>query len=175
MKNMPVQYMPGGKPAPRFQDTLPRNTNRTATAILSTHVEILRMSPTAFWISTSILAWLVVTIVIFATVQRRYFGSMQRNVECIADVLVLIAGSERLLAIIREKGIETIVKEDSILTRLGWFRDPDGTMRWRIELVDDKEVQMQRITLGAAYARVPEDDDRVVESGAASPRASLLA
>jgi hypothetical protein len=39
-----------------------------------------------------------------------------RNVECIADVLVLIAGSERLLAVIREKRFETILEEDKILT-----------------------------------------------------------
>ncbi|KAI2481643.1 hypothetical protein Ptr902_07438 [Pyrenophora tritici-repentis] len=57
-----------------------------------------------------------------------------RNVECIADVLVLIAGSERLLAVIREKGMDTIIKEDKVLTQIGWFRDEDGTIRWRIDL-----------------------------------------
>jgi hypothetical protein len=79
---------------------------------------------------------------------------MMRNIECIADVLVLIAGSERLLEVIREKGFDAIVKEDKILTRMGWFRDVDGTMRWRIDLVEEKQVQMQPIRLGPGYAPV---------------------
>jgi hypothetical protein len=50
------------------------------------------------------------------TMQRTYYRGIMRNVECIADVLVLIAGSERLLAVIREKRFETILEEDKILT-----------------------------------------------------------
>jgi hypothetical protein len=84
---------------------------------------------------------------------------MMRNVECVADMLVLIAGSERLLAVIREKGVDIILKEDKILTRLGWFRDPDGMMRWRVELVEEKQVQMQPIQLGSAYTSVPDGSE----------------
>jgi hypothetical protein len=79
----------------------------------------------AFWISTSILIWIIITSVVFIAVQGHYLGGLHRNIECIADVLVLIAGSGRLLAIIEEKCVYTILREDKILTRLGWFRDPD--------------------------------------------------
>jgi hypothetical protein len=167
MVNMPKQYTPSGAVAPKFED-VPRNTNQTTTATQSTRIEVLRMNPVAFWISASIIVWLIITIFILASVQRKYYCGMMRNVECIADVLVLIAGSERLLAVISEKGIDTILKEDKVLTRLGWFRDPEGIMRWRIEIVEDEQVQMRPIPLGTAYTRVPGDDSENAESIASS-------
>lgn len=170
--NMPTQRTPSGAVAPKFE-SISRNTNLTTAATLSTRVEVLSMNVVAFWISTSILIWLVVTITIFALVQRRQYSGMMRNIECVADVLVLVAGSERLLAVIKEKGIETIIKEDRVLTRLGWFRDPDGTVRWRCELVEDDQVQMQTIRLGTRYAPVPEEDEGGVGDGVARSVASL--
>ncbi|KAI4605840.1 hypothetical protein J4E80_010373 [Alternaria sp. BMP 0032] len=153
MDDMPIQYMPDGSIAPKFEDIV-RNTNATTTAELSTQVEVLQMNLVAFWIATSILIWLIITIIILGSVQRKYYGGMMRNIECIADVLVLIAGSERLLEVIREKGFDAIVKEDKMLTRMGWFRDVDGTMRWRIDLVEEKQAQMQPIRLGPGYVPV---------------------
>jgi hypothetical protein len=161
MSGQAVPLTPNGTEAPRFQDVPSRVTDRIAQATLSTRVEVLRINPVAFWISTSILVWIIITLVVFTAMQRRYLGSMQRNTECIADVLVLIAGSERLLTVIKEKGIDTILKEDNISTRLGWFRDPDGTMRWRVELVEQEQVQMQPIRLGQVYAPVQSDNDEV--------------
>jgi hypothetical protein len=157
-------YTPRGDIAPRFED-VQRKTSKTITAILSTRVEILRINLVAFWIATGILIWLIIVIIVFASVQRKYYGGMMRNVECIADVLVLIAGSERLLAVIKEKGIDTILRDNNILTRLGWFRDPDGTMRWRIELVENERVQTRLISLGSSYALGPGDED--VQEGSA--------
>jgi hypothetical protein len=158
MANMLKQYTPDGSVAPKFENIV-RHTNATTTATISTRVEMLRMNTVAFWIATSILIWLIITIIILASVQRKYYGGMMRNVECVADMLVLIAGSERLLAVIREKGVDIILKEDKILTRLGWFRDPDGMMRWRVELVEEKQVQMQPIQLGSAYTSVPDGSE----------------
>jgi hypothetical protein len=153
--NSTVQLTPDGVVAPKFED-VSRNTSQTATVTLSTRVEVLQINPVALWICISILAWLIITIIILAAVQRRQYGGMMRNIECIADVLVLIAGSERLLAVVEEKGIDTILEEDNIFTRLGWFRDSDGMPRWRIELVKDTQTQAQPIRLGAGYERVPE-------------------
>ncbi|KAJ8117434.1 hypothetical protein OPT61_g1379 [Boeremia exigua] len=153
-----TRYTPKGDIAPRFQD-VHRNTNKTVTATLSTRVEVLQINTVAFWIATGILIWLIIIIVIFASVQRRYYSGMMRNVECIADVLVLIAGSDQLLAAVKEKGVNAILKDNNLLTRLGWFRDPDGTMRWRIELVEsDQGVLMQPISLNSSYAPVPGDE-----------------
>lgn len=91
------------------------------------------------------------------------------NVECIADVLVLIAGSERLLEVIRKQGMDNTIKENKIFTRIGWFRYPDAMMRWRIDLVEERNVQMQPICLGSRYVPVSDDDregnvDRVTDS-----------
>jgi hypothetical protein len=158
MKGMPIQYTPDGFVVPKFEDIV-RNTNETTTATITTRVEVLRMNPVAFWMATSILIWVIITIVILASVQRKYYGGMMRNVECIADVLVLIAGNERLLAVIREKVIDAILKEDKILTRLGWFRDADGTMRWRIELVEKEQMRMQPIRLGSGYTHLPDGNE----------------
>ena len=168
MDDMPIQYMPDGSIAPKFEDIV-RNTSATTTAELSTQVEVLQMNLVAFWIATSILIWLIITIVILGSVQRKYYGGMMRNIECIADVLVLIAGSERLLEVIREKGYDAIVKEDKMLTRMGWFRDVDGTMRWRIDLVEEKQVKVQPIRLGPGYTPVM-DGDGVRDVDAVSDR-----
>jgi hypothetical protein len=138
MKGTRTQVLPNGEVAPRFENIHSHNTSRTVTATLTARVEVLRMNLVAFAISTSILAWLAITTIVFMAMQSRYLGGMQRNVECIADVLVVIAGSERLLAVVKEEGIDTVIEEDMILTRLGWFKDPNGSMRWRIELIEHK-------------------------------------
>ena len=176
LKGMPASFLPNGEVAPRFEDIPQRNTSRTAVGTLSTRIEVLRMNLVAFWISTSILAWLTVTLIVFIALQRRYLGGMMRNVECIADVLILISSSERLMGVIKEKGIDTILEDDQILTRLGWFKDPDGTMKWRIELTEDEQMQLRPISLGTAYAPVPEEDEgdehRVALSDGGIPRQS---
>ncbi|KAJ4333904.1 hypothetical protein N0V87_007274 [Didymella glomerata] len=147
------------QPLSKFEDFPLRNTERMVTATLYTQTEVLQMNVVAFWVSVGIMIWLIVTILIFAAMQRRYLGGMQRNIECVADVLVIVAGSERLLQVIQEKGVDKIVEDDVILTRLGWFRDPDGTMRWRIELVEEREGQGRSSLLSTAYAPVPRDDE----------------
>jgi hypothetical protein len=140
-------YTPSGNIAPKFED-VHRNTNKTTPATLSMSVEVLQINSTAFWIATSILIWLVATISVFATLQRRYYKGIMRNVECIADVLVLIAGSDSLLKAVAEQGVDSILVENRILTRLGWFRDPDGTTRWRIEVVpEEDEIHLRPISL----------------------------
>jgi hypothetical protein len=147
------------QPLSKFEDFPLRNTERMVTATLYTQTEVLQMNVVAFWVSVGIMIWLIVAILIFAAMQRRYLGGMQRNIECVADVLVIVAGSERLLQVIQEKGVDKIVEDDVILTRLGWFRDPDGTMRWRIELVEEREGQGRSSLLSTAYAPVPRDDE----------------
>lgn len=117
------------------------------------------MNAVAFWVSISIMVWLIFVIIIFAATQRRYLGGMQRNIECVADVLVLIASSERLLHTVQEKGVDAIVKDDAMLTRMCWHRDTDGTMRWRIELVEERVGQAQPRSLSTAYAPVPRNDE----------------
>lgn len=161
MSNMQTQLTSDGAVAPKFEDVV-RNTSQSTAVTLSRQVEVLKMNMIAFRVATSILVWLITTIIIFTSVQRKYYGDMMRNIECIADILVLIAGSDRLLATIKEQGIDTILKEDTILTRLGWFRDTDGMMRWRIEVVDSAQVRLQPIRLGPYYTSIPATDGEEV-------------
>lgn len=110
MQSMPTQYAPDGSLAPRF-DEVPHDANRTTTGTISSQVEMLRMNTLAVWITTSIFIWLLITLITFALVQWRYHGGMLRSIECIADVLILIAGSERLLAIIERQGIDADLRK----------------------------------------------------------------
>lgn len=98
--NMQAPYVPGRSVAPYFED-ITRDTKEKIIANLSYRVEVIVINDIAFWSVTAILIWLIITI----SVQQKYYGGMMRNIECIADVLVLIAGSERLLAVIREREI----------------------------------------------------------------------
>lgn len=114
----------------------PSNTSRTATVQVSRRVELLQMNAAAVWLSVAILIWLIATTVIIAAAQRRYSRSLIRNVECVADVLVLIAGSENLLRVVQEKGFEGLKRDgDQLMTRLGWFEGSDGEVRWGVEVV----------------------------------------
>ncbi|KAH6629643.1 hypothetical protein C7974DRAFT_312087 [Boeremia exigua] len=148
------QLLPNGNVAPKFEDVPLQNTSRTVSAELNTQVPVLRINPVAFWLAAAIMAWLLVTLLIFTAVQRRYLGGMKRNIECMADVLVLVAGSEQLLQLIETKGVDTLMKEDTIHTRLGWFRDDDGTMRWRIDVADHDQILMRPLSGSSAYVPV---------------------
>jgi hypothetical protein len=53
----------------------------------------------------------------------------------------LVAGSERLLALVRERGVEELMKDDSIKTSLGWFSCEDGRMRWGIEVTNESDTK----------------------------------
>jgi len=59
---------------------------------------------------------------------------MQRNITYIADMLVLIAGSDNLLKLIKKRGVD-LNSEKSVFTRLGWFRKSDGEVRYGIEII----------------------------------------
>jgi len=94
------------------------------------------MNPVATWLLIGILIWLTITTLILAAVQRLYLGPMIRNVESIANVLVLVAGSSKLLKLVRERGVEKLTNNRDTYTRLGWFTGEDGQKRWGIEVVD---------------------------------------
>lgn len=105
-------------------------------ATVSQRVEMLKMNSVAVWISIGILCWLVLTTVMIAILQRRYFDQLVRNVESLGDVLVLVAGSPNLLQVVRDiqSGHLSKGEFESLLTRLGWFVDQDGELRWGIEM-----------------------------------------
>jgi hypothetical protein len=113
------------------------NTSRTVNATVSTRIEFLRMNDVAIYLSLACLGWLLCTTVVVITLQRSYLSPLLRDVESLADVLVLVAGSDSLLKLVRERDPKQLVNDKEIMTRLGWFRGRDGRVRWGVEVVDD--------------------------------------
>lgn len=146
-------YLPGTKAA-AYQDVMHpiSQTNRTVSATITQRVELLQMNGIAVWLSLSILVWLIATTAVVAVLQKRYFGSLVRNVECLGDVLVLIAGSANLLQLVRDIQAGRLVAGDyeHLRTRLGWFVGKDGALRWGVEL----EESLQRGS-GVQWIRAP--------------------
>lgn len=114
----------------------PSRTNRTALVEVSTQVELLRMNAVAVWLNVAILAWLIFTTVAIAVLQRKYLRNLDRNIECLGDV---VAHSDRLLRLVRERGPDDLEKEKGVKTKLGWFEDSNGEQRWGIEVVEGDE------------------------------------
>ncbi|OJD31470.1 uncharacterized protein BKCO1_4800063 [Diplodia corticola] len=112
-------------------------TNRRAEAFVAAPVEVLEMNPVAVWLSIGVLVWLIVTTGVVGAMQRKYLRNLESDVECVADVLALVAGSERLLAWVSEKGAEGQEGgKEGVVTKLGWFEDGRGGRRWGIEVVE---------------------------------------
>jgi hypothetical protein len=115
------------------------NTSRTVQATLSNRIQVLHMNSIATYLSTAILIWLIGTTAAVTCLQRKYTSSMIRDVQLIADVLVLIAGSDNLLQLIEERGV-ALKMDTEIKTMLGWFKDRDGTVRWGVEVVGGRDA-----------------------------------
>jgi hypothetical protein len=109
-------------------------------ATVSQPVEMLRMSPIAVWLCIIILAWLIITMIAVLVLKKRYFSPLLGGVETIADVAMMVAGSERYLELARREGATGLRADKSFRTRLGWFRIGGGEARWGIELADDDVV-----------------------------------
>jgi hypothetical protein len=113
------------------------NTSRVVNGTVSTRIEFLRMNNVATWLSVVSLGWLICTSIIVIAVQRSFLSFLLRDIESLADVLVLVAGSENLLKLVRENDIKALTKNPKTMTKLGWFRGKDGKIRWGVEVVGD--------------------------------------
>ncbi|KAF2850524.1 hypothetical protein T440DRAFT_479216 [Plenodomus tracheiphilus IPT5] len=113
--------------------------NRGIEASVSHRVQVLSMNTTATYLSAAILAWLIGTTLLIMGVQRKYVGSVVRDVHLIADMLVLVAGSDNFLEMVEQEGV-ALKKSRDVNTMLGWFRDRDGNVRWGIEVVGGRDA-----------------------------------
>jgi hypothetical protein len=113
-----------------------QQSNSTSKATASQKVDLLKMNAIATWLAFGILIWLILTTIAITALHRRFLSPLHRNIECLADVMTLIAGSEHLLALAKERGLQGLIQDDSLRVRLGWFREVDGKLRWGIELLD---------------------------------------
>jgi hypothetical protein len=116
--------------------------SRQVNGTFSERIEILVMNETATWLSLAIIFLLIVILIILIVSLQIVYPStsMQRHVECLADVLFMVAGSDSLLRLMHERGVEGLKKSD-VITRLGWFRDRRGIVRWGIEIVDAEGLE----------------------------------
>ncbi|KAH4125371.1 hypothetical protein HBH47_061270 [Parastagonospora nodorum] len=115
------------------------NTGRTITASISHRIRVLHMNVIATYLSTAILIWLILTTFVVLCLQRKYTRFMNRDVQLIADMLVLVAGSDNFLELVAEKGVE-LKKSRDIQTMLGWFKGRDGQVRWGVEVVGGRNA-----------------------------------
>lgn len=104
--------------------------------ILTERIMVLSMNKLATWFSLTILFLLmIILITLIVALQVVYPStSMLRHVECLADTLAMVAGSDELDRLISEVGVEGMERA-GMKTRLGWFRDKRGTVRWGVEVV----------------------------------------
>ena len=118
------------------------------------------MSAVAVWLCIVILAWLIVTTIAILVLKNRYFSPLLRGVDTIADVTMMVAGSERYLELARREGASGLRAKKTFRTRLGWFRTARGEVRWGIELADDDAVQfLSEEEVKALYATGDVEED----------------
>jgi hypothetical protein len=105
--------------------------------IITERIEVLSMNKVATWLSLTILFLLMIVLVILIVALQVVYPrtSMLRHVECLADVLAMVAGSDELVRWVNEVGVEGMERV-GIKTRLGWFRDKRGVVRWGVKIVD---------------------------------------
>lgn len=139
------------------------------TATVSQPVEILRMSRVAVWLCIVILAWLIITTIAILVLKNRYFSPLLRGVDTIADVAMMVAGSERYLELARREGASGLRADKTFRTRLGWFKTGAGEVRWGIELADDDTVQFLSDEEVKLIFEEDGDENGMVRSGAESP------
>ena len=108
--------------------------------ILSTRIKVLSMNETATWLSLAIIFLLVIILVILMVSLEHVYprSSMQRNIDCLADVLLVVAGSDDFVSLVNGNGYENL-KKSTVKTRLGWFKNRMGVVRWGVEVEDAVE------------------------------------
>ncbi|KAF3042745.1 hypothetical protein E8E12_009756 [Didymella heteroderae] len=111
--------------------------NEKFDGVVTERIEVLSMNKVATWLSLTILFLLmIILVIIIVALQVAYpRTSMLRQVECLADVLAMVAGSDELVRWVNDVGVEGMERA-GIKTRLGWFRDKRGIVRWGVEVVD---------------------------------------
>jgi hypothetical protein len=70
----------------------------------------------------SILVWLFISTSVIVVTEKTYNRGLIRDIQCVAETLILIAGSEELVKLIRSSCIKELDHDQgSIITKLGWF------------------------------------------------------
>ncbi|KAJ4346793.1 uncharacterized protein N0V89_010725 [Didymosphaeria variabile] len=118
------------------------DTNSTVDAQLNKRVQLLKMNPVATWLSFGILVSLLLITMAIAFLHRRFLSPLHRNIASMADVMLLVAGSDHLLALVKERGVEALRQDEHLRVRLGWFKSETGKLRWGSEVLDSGNVNV---------------------------------
>ncbi|KAF9697965.1 hypothetical protein EKO04_004197 [Ascochyta lentis] len=105
-------------------------------------IETLTMVTSATWLSLAIIFILVIIASILIVSLKIVYPHdiLPSNIECLSDLIALVEGSEGLLWFAQRHDIKTL-RESGLKTRLGWFKDRGGAVRWGIELIDAPGVE----------------------------------
>ncbi|KAI5203569.1 hypothetical protein E4T39_04140 [Aureobasidium subglaciale] len=120
---------------------------REIEAVLLTPVEQLVMSPIAFYLSTSLLVFLIFTTIIMYSVNRAQYKALPRDVDTLASMIAFVHGSDKLLAWsedLTRSGAwykfwsrkKESLESQGLKAQMGTFKDGEGKEKWGIELVD---------------------------------------
>jgi hypothetical protein len=112
-----------------------QKTSPTIEGAVDRRVELLKMNAVAAWLSFSILIVLLFISIAIMLLQRRHLSPLKRDVECLADIMVMIAGSEHFLQLVEERGVQGLRDYPDLRLKLGWFREGGGELRWGIEIL----------------------------------------
>ncbi|KAI1388600.1 uncharacterized protein F4822DRAFT_251261 [Hypoxylon trugodes] len=134
--------------------------NTTINLHVSRPAELLQMSKPAAWICMIILGYLVIVSIVLTIASRRYTKMLIRKLDSIADIAVLVAGSEKLLKLARSKSLQELKNDHVTRAKLDWFTGADGMLRWGIELVnEDAEMEKAGISSETSSQRTSNISD----------------
>ena len=111
--------------------------NTTASALVSTRVELLQMSSAAVVLALCILTFLLLSAIFVYFVEYGHFKNLRGDVDTLASLLSLVYDSPNLLEWVSEhqnakdwtQGPRNVVKAG-----LGSFKGASGQQRWGIEI-----------------------------------------
>lgn len=158
-----------------LQDTI-TPTPKDTQASLIIPVEQLIMSPIAFFLSISLLSFLVLTTIIMYSVNRAQYKTLPRDVDTLASMIAFIYGSEKLLAWSRDSQQSAAwyrswtsksqpPEHKEMKAQMGSFYDMDGKERWGIELVGTMNPQPQQARNDSSEVEMQDVRDTNVDGG----------
>jgi hypothetical protein len=110
---------------------------------ISERIEVLAMTDSATWLCLGILfVLMLILIALIISLKIVYPRTiMHRKVECLADVIAMVQGSEELLTYTARYDAQEL-KRSGVKTKLGWFRNTHtGVMGWGIEVYGNGGVE----------------------------------
>lgn len=131
--------------------TLPPTNPRIIRAKVSVRTDTLVISPSALFLSISILIFLIISTLVIYIAQTHQLRLLPRDFDSPASILAAVYASEKLKAWAKRqherrkladdaglRGKERdLLVEDDVKVGMGWFRGADGKEHWGIEVMEE--------------------------------------